>query len=414
MTKVARAVLILASVTLLLSGCWNASEIDNLEYVNAIGIDYSKDNKEYTVYLQLLSIQKVAKTESEKLEGEMPAWIGVGKGKSYVEAIGKITLESQKRLFWGHVTALVLGEGLLEKGEITDVLQAFFRFHELRYTMWVFGSRSDLSRVFEATPNFERSRLKMLIHSPLENYKQRSYIAPLHLNDFMAGYYEPAQTLILPAMTVSNDVWRKSSESLDTLKYSGVYPFTHQQSNGFISMDKIDGIRWVQNSTTRASVSIMDGTKALASLRLRKPRHSIKFKEVDGKLVFDLKVKVNAVISEMNEQVSEQELEKQVQKVIEKELRETFEAGLKKKVDLLGLQNRLYSRHVKKFRQYDKDQDQFILQRDSLGKVDVKVNLTSAGKYTYRMYKDNEHKGNEHNGKEQKGNEQKGDGQKES
>ncbi|NOU95984.1 Ger(x)C family spore germination protein [Paenibacillus sp. LMG 31456] len=378
----------LSLTSLFLGGCWNASDIDNLDYVNAIGIDYSNEKKEFTVYLQLLSFEKVAKSDVGTKSASTPAWIGIGKGKTYVDAVGNISLESEKRLYWGHVTSLVMGEGLLNKGDITDVLQTFFRFYELRYTMWVYGTRSKLDELFTATPNFEQSRLNMLIHKPTDNYKQRSYIAPMRLNDFIATYYEPAQTLLLPAVSISKEVWRKNNEPLDSMRFEGIFPFRRNKSEGFIPMEQVKGLRWVEKKTNRAPVSVTEKGKQVANLRMRNPHYSVKIREENNKPVFDLHVKVNGAITDLNEQVSEQTLCKQVEKIIEKEIRDTYESGLKLKADLLELQKHLYIRGAQRFRQYDIDNNQFVLEPSSLGDVKVKVEITSAGKYTYRMYKD--------------------------
>ncbi|MCR8629633.1 Ger(x)C family spore germination protein [Paenibacillus radicis (ex Xue et al. 2023)] len=372
----------------LLSGCWNASDIDNLDYVNAIGIDYSKEEKQFTVYLQLLSFEKVAKTDTGNKSTSTPAWIGIGKGKTYVDAVGNISLEAEKRLYWGHVTALVMGEGLLAKGDITDVLQTFFRFYELRYTMWVYGTRSKLNELFIATPNFEQSRLNMLIHKPIDNFKQRSYITPMRLNDFIATYYEPVQTLLLPAVSVSKEVWHRNDEPLGSMRFEGIFPFRQNKSEGFMPLEQVKGLRWVEKNTNRAPVSVTEKGKELANLRMRRPHYSVKIREENSKPVFDLHVKVDGAITDLNEQVSEQTLCRQAEKIIEKEIRETYENGLKLKVDLLELQKHLYVRGAKRFREYDKDKDQFVLESNSLGNVKVQVEITTAGKYTYRMYKD--------------------------
>lgn len=379
----------LLAAMMLLSGCWNVNAIDNLDYVNAIGIDYLEDEKQFVVCLQLLSFEKAAKSEQGIKPDPTPAWLGIGKGKSYNEAIGKITVESQRRLFWGHVTALVLGDGFLNKGEISETLQTFFRFYELRYTMWVFGTKDKLTDIFTATPNFERSRLRMLLHTPKENFKQRSYIAPLRLNDFMAEYYEPVHTLALPSITIGTDIWHKNEEPIESLRYNGIYSFWQQKQTGFIPIEKIKGIRWMVPQTNRAPVSIVKDGKNVAGARMRKPRIAVKVAEAGGKPRFDVHVIVEGAITELDEGVPSKELIKQLQDAIEKEIRETYATGLKYQADLLGLGNRLYDKGADKYRQFA-DEKLFVLKPDSLRDVKVEVQLTTAGKYTYKQYNKDE------------------------
>ncbi|WP_051620285.1 Ger(x)C family spore germination protein [Paenibacillus sp. UNC451MF] len=385
-----RVVFLFLTMGLLLSGCWNSTDIDNVDYVNAIGIDYSNEEKQYQVYLQLLSFDKVAKSEQGMNMSPTPVWIAVGKGKSYAEAIEKITVESQRRLFWGHVTSLIIGESLLEKGEITTTLQSLFRFYELRYTMWVFGTSDPITEIFQATPNFERSRLRLMMHTPKDNYKQRSYIAPIRLNDFLASYYEPVQSLLLPSITVGKEVWRKNNEPVDSLRYNGVYSFWQQKKTGFFPVEKVKGLRWMDRKTNRAPVTIKEGGKNVAGARLRKPRFAVKINEEGGKPSFDIHVIVKGAISELSEQVPESVLIRQLQSMVEQEIRETYSNGVKQKTDLLGLGKHLYDRSTSKYRMYADKGDMFLLTPESLRNVRVEVELTSAGKYTYRTYKDND------------------------
>ncbi|OXM86889.1 Ger(x)C family spore germination protein [Paenibacillus rigui] len=370
-----------------LTGCWNAKDVDNLDYVNAVGIDYAKESKEYTVYLQLLSFQRVAKTEGGGIDTKpIPVWMAIGHGQTYAEAIGKITVEAEKRLFWGHVTSLILGEGLLEKGEITDVLQSMFRFYELRYTMWVFGTKEPIDKLFEASPNFERSRLNMIIHAPLDNYLQRSYIKPLRLHDFIADYYETAKTLVLPSIAISGKVWRINEKPIHSLRYNGIYVFWDKKNTGFLPLEKVYGLRWMEKGARRAPVLIEDD-KLLANLRMEHPKHAIYMRTINDKPVFDVHVVVKGIISELNENVPVGTLIQQVETKIEKEIRDTYAAGLKQKADLLGLCDHLYLRGAKGYSKYAGDRT-FLLHPDSLGKVTVDAQITTAGKYTYKLYKD--------------------------
>ncbi|WP_282941240.1 Ger(x)C family spore germination protein [Paenibacillus sp. RC67] len=387
-TKRVHVCVLLMLLVFLLSGCWNSVDIDNVDYINAIGIDYSKDDKQFVVYLQLLSFDKVAKSEKGLDLNPTPAWIATGKGKSYAEAIEKITIESQRRLFWGHVTSLVIGDSLLEKGEITNILQSLFRFYELRYTMWVFGTKDSITDIFQSTPNFERSRLRLLMHTPIDNYKQRSYITPIRLNDFLAAYYEPVQSLLLPSITVGNEVWRKNDDPVDSLRYDGVYSFWQQKKVGFFPVEKVKGLRWMDRHTNRAPVIVKEGGKNVAGARLTKPRFAVDISEQGGKPNFDIHVIVKGAISELNEQVPASLLIKQLQTMIEQEIRETYTAGIKQKTDLLGLGKHLYDRSTSKYKLYTEKGDMFLLTPESLRNVKVDVELTTAGKYTYRTYKD--------------------------
>ena len=59
-----RILMLLSMLSLLLSGCWDNKEVQDINYITALGIDY-KDNK-YIIYVQMLDFATIAKQESSK------------------------------------------------------------------------------------------------------------------------------------------------------------------------------------------------------------------------------------------------------------------------------------------------------------------------------------------------------------
>lgn len=51
----------LAGCVILLTGCWDSKEVQSINFITAIGIDYA-DNQ-YTTYAQLIDFSSIAKQE---------------------------------------------------------------------------------------------------------------------------------------------------------------------------------------------------------------------------------------------------------------------------------------------------------------------------------------------------------------
>ncbi|WP_430103134.1 hypothetical protein [Paenibacillus validus] len=64
-----------------LTGCWSKYEVQNMNYVTAVGIDYA--DGQYIIYAQLLDFSTVAKLEGQQKSEQPPVWIGRGKGISF-------------------------------------------------------------------------------------------------------------------------------------------------------------------------------------------------------------------------------------------------------------------------------------------------------------------------------------------
>lgn len=124
------AVVLAASI--LLGGCWNARDIEQLIYIDAIGVDYV--NHKVVVYLQILGFSNIAKKESNTQLTREPVSVAKGEGDTYVSAIYQIYTTTQQRLIWSHVHSIVFTERALKHGKFDQVMDALDRYQEFRYS----------------------------------------------------------------------------------------------------------------------------------------------------------------------------------------------------------------------------------------------------------------------------------------
>lgn len=141
---------------LLLTGCWDMKDIQDVNYLTSIGIDYAND--QYTVYGQLLDFSSVAKMESGKPIQPIPVWVGQGKGETTISAVNDLYRTSQMRIFFGQIIAVVVSENVLRKG-LKEIDELRHRYYEMRYTPWFFGTTEPLDQVFAVTPFLVYHRL---------------------------------------------------------------------------------------------------------------------------------------------------------------------------------------------------------------------------------------------------------------
>ncbi len=93
--KIALSLLIL----MLVSGCWNSKDIQNMAYVTALGVDY--ENGRFKSYAQMLNFTNIAKSDTGEVGKPVPIWVGVGEGKTLTESLTTMYATSQIRVFGG-------------------------------------------------------------------------------------------------------------------------------------------------------------------------------------------------------------------------------------------------------------------------------------------------------------------------
>lgn len=361
---------------ILLTGCWDIKDTQDINYLTSIGFDYV-DNQ-YIVYAQLLDFTSVAKMESGKPTEQVPVWVGHGKGETVRSAVNNLYHSSQLRIFYGHINAIVVSENVLKKGlkEVNELQQ---RYYEMRYTPWIFGTREPIDKLFAVNPFFNLSPMMSLLHQPQESYKQESHITPLTSREFVSDIHEPGKATTLPSLSITDGHWNKEREPHSMLEMNGVFVFQDGKYQGWLSAKGVRGLRWVEPKTNRSPIIIRSGEEPQAALSLKNPKVEITPKIQNGKVYFSVDVKLFGTISEILQPISESLLEQKASELVQDEIKNTYRNGLKINSDLLQLEHALYRQKNKEWKKINSGSG-FKLASKSLNEIKVSVKLDNAGK----------------------------------
>lgn len=360
----------------LLTGCWSKYDVQNMNYATAVGIDYV-DNQ-YIIYVQLLDFSSVAKLEGQQKAEQSPVWVGKGEGSSFTEAANDLYSTSQQRLNWGQISAILFSERLLKERKVGEVLELIDRYREIRYLAWVFSTRDPLDEVLIATPFFRLSPKASILHNPEQNYRQRSILAPIRLQNFVMDSNEKAKISYIPELSIRKDQWKENQKPRELLRYSGIQIYDKDNYYTRMSLEEIKGLPWLNKHTIRMSIDLFSDNKLVAVLVAEKPEYDVKPMVKYGKAYFDISVKVKAGVNELHADITEQELTQLAQKEIEHQIRQTFQTAFEKKIDVYNLGESLFRRNPYEWKRIASGT---ILNKDSLRTINVNVQIVYAGRY---------------------------------
>ncbi|MGG4555457.1 Ger(x)C family spore germination protein [Paenibacillus humicus] len=359
-----------------LTGCWSKYEVQNMNYVTAVGIDYA--DGQYIIYAQLLDFSTVAKLEGQQKAEQPPVWIGRGKGISFTEAANDLYSTSQQRLNWGQISAILFSERLLKERKVGEVLELIDRYREIRYLAWVFSTRDPLDEVLIATPFFRLSPKASILHNPEQNYRQRSILAPIRLQKFVMDSNEKAKTSYIPELSVRKDQWKENQKPHELLRYSGIQIYDKDKYYARMSLEEIKGLPWLNKHTIRLPVDLFSDNKLVAVLVAEKPEYDVKPRVKYDKAYFDISVKVKAGVNELHADVTEQELTQLAQKEIEHQIRQTFQTAFEKRIDIYNLGESLFRKNPYEWKRIASGT---VLNKDSLRNINVNVQIVYSGRY---------------------------------
>lgn len=370
--KCAMAALLLP---LLLTGCWDIKDIQDINYVNAIGFDFKDD--QYIVWVQMIDFSTVAKMESGKSTQHVPVWIGTGKGNSPAMALDDLYRSAQLRIFYGQINAVVLSENVLKKGtqEVADLQRRYF---EMRYTPWIYGTKQPIGELFAIVPFFNLSPISSMLHQPLESYRQEAIIAPLSTREFASSIREPGNSTILPSIGITTSHWKEDTKPHPMLTFDGVFALQNGTYKGWLSEQQAPGLRWLNPETNRSPVALTSGNKPEADLSLERPKVNVTARVKNGKPSYSIRVRLTGNVNQLFTPISEEELERRAAERVLADIRRTFEEGLAIHADLLQLQHALYKQRNRQWKKINREDGGISPET----KVDIRVSvkLIHAGK----------------------------------
>lgn len=374
-----KAIIVVLVCSLLLTGCWDLKAVQDMNIVTALGIDYEKDH--YVVYVKLTDFAAVGTREGSGEPKPATTWIGIGKGPTVLLAINDIYRSAQHHTLWTHVKAIVISESAL--GKLEDIFDSLLRSRELRYTSWVYGTTKPITSIFTADTTLNQSPLLLEMFEPKETYKQRSAILPIQLQKLVNSIREPATSVLLPALSVTDRKWVASQKDKTPtmMELTGVFVINKGANEGWVAEEDMMGARLIRYShMVRYPLSLPEKNGRNNTLNLTSPNMKISLNpDTSDSINLNIKLTVYATVLETHTNATDHMMEQKAQSILKKDIMKEFNDAKSKHIDLFGLEEWLYRHHYDLWKQTVSRGP--VLSKINVNDVKVKVLIKHANTY---------------------------------
>ncbi len=127
--KIVSILMMLALV--LMSGCWDARDIEDLDICTAVVVDWQDDK--YAFYVEVVDIATNKKSDEGSGQG-LKTTVVMGEGESFAEARHDLDRTLNKPVYLGAVQSLIMTESLVDKG-LEEYMYRVREIGEYRKTM---------------------------------------------------------------------------------------------------------------------------------------------------------------------------------------------------------------------------------------------------------------------------------------
>ncbi|MBK5502901.1 Ger(x)C family spore germination protein [Peribacillus sp. TH14] len=322
----------ICSSTLLLAGCWDRVEINNLGIVLAAGLDKTADDK-FEISVQMAIPEAMGGGQGmgggEGGGGKMVI-VEKATGTTIFDAMSLLQEKFSRRIFWGHNQVIIIGEKLAKEG-IQKHIDFFARYPDSPIRANTFVTDGEAIDVLKAIPDLERSSAEFA--RDLANLKVGMSVTVKDLLQMLSGESEAAA---LPWIEVEQE---------GRLSVNGTAVFKKDKMVGRLD-DKITrGLLWVRNEIELSAVTVKPkkGAEDHISFNLLRSRTELIPKIENGNWIMTVKIVTEDDVVEnetklnlMNPRIVKK-LERQLELEIEQRIRIMLEQLQKEmEADILG------------------------------------------------------------------------------
>lgn len=326
-------------IAVLLSGCWDRKEVNDLGLVTAAGIDKISDN---TLELSVLVYIPKSTIGQQSMNGSggggtAQTLVRSAKGITIADAMSKLQEKLPRHIFWGHTEVFIFNEGLAKKG-LGKHIDFIMRHPQLRERSEIFITNQNAKEMISLIPPLERDLATVL--RELEALRIGMEVTVKDYAQMLiseSGDTAVPWVQILPA--------EKGKEKKETIAYiAGTAIFKRDKMVGKIDDSVTRGVLWLRNEIPLATVTVKPpDTNGYISLNLEQGNSELVPRFENGKWKMELKIDAEADVIQnttrldTNNPVVLKSLQKQLKKEIEQRVNEALVHVQKEmKADIFG------------------------------------------------------------------------------
>jgi spore germination protein KC len=335
-----RSVFIFSVMLLVLTGCWNRRELNELAIAVGMAIDKSSDGQ-YVISVQVVDPNEV--TPRLGTGGRAPVTIYKQKSKTLHEALRLMTTVSPRKIYLGHLRILVLGEALAEDG-VAKILELLHRDQELRSDFYIILARDTTGfAVLENVSPIEKIPAQKLYKSLEVSQRVWAPTYATQLDELVSQMTSSGKSPVLTGIHfIGSEEKGGTKQNLDkvypesTLQYHDLGVFRGDQLVGWLNKRESKGLNYIVGkvSTTVGEVYWPEG--GLFVVEVIRASSKIKARVVNGKAYIDVYVKAQGNISEVqcNMDLTDPKVIKKAEKLVEKVNRQLTMESVKRAREL--------------------------------------------------------------------------------
>lgn len=236
-------------LSLSVTGCWSAGQLNDHAFVMGIAVDQGNDPGKLLMTAQIAKPSGFKATITGGGDSEDAYWNVSNEGETVFSTVRGFTHESGRKLSFQHNDIIIYSHSIAEEG-LRDYIDFFSRDHEFRASTWLAIAREDAADILEATPDLETIP-SVQIDKMMDSQEYTSQTYTINLLDFLKRLKSDTTAPVAPLIGVSD------GEDDKMIQLSGTAVFDKDKLVGELSETETRGLMWVEGNV-KSGVIVVD------------------------------------------------------------------------------------------------------------------------------------------------------------
>lgn len=241
--------MVLVLCSLLVAGCWDRTEINDLAIVTAAAIDKEKKH-EIRLSIQVFNPRELSSGQGGTVGGggELTA-VYTGTGVNISDAMSKVQAKLPRKIFWGHCKVFLFGEAAAREG-MGEHIDFLIRHPGPRNRAYLYVSKGQAKESLAIKSVLERSS-----GEALREFASMHIGMAVTLVDYRNMLKSESEAIAVPMVEAGGKL--QSTVDIQTRPILvGTAVFKKDKMIGHVSPKVTRGIMWLRNEVTQAAITI--------------------------------------------------------------------------------------------------------------------------------------------------------------
>lgn len=345
---------------MLLTGCWNRTELNEIGITSATGYDRVDGNWLMTFQVIVPSAMALGPTGGPGSSGSA-VHVFSSKEKTIQNALSKSNLENARLLYFAHNNVLVIGREAAEEG-ISQIIDLYLRTAEARESVYVLlasGKASDVLKDLIPPESIPGVALADILK---KEGNLSGLLPPIKMYELAKQIRSESKSAGVPEINVAGnggksleslDVFKKTSTT-EKIKLSRLGIFKGDRLIGWMNWQESFGLSWITDKIKMSRISFNcpeSGSNHYSSFRIKTAKTRVTPIKEGNHFKMQLKVKLGGILTESSclADLSDPKDNRQMEKEIEKEIYNYINLGWKAvqrmQVDLPGFAGYIHRKY---------------------------------------------------------------------